>query len=148
MRGQLIFQFVLASFVFFALIFWVIGFLSGSYSDYSQRADLELKRAVLFSFSEILLKHVLSNPWPKLDSSKIDWFCYCEDCKSVAERFGLVYHSLAEQRVFKYRVEINGTVGGQRRWWKCGYPLPSRYLAIERYGLLEGRPVKVFIAVW
>ncbi|MEM5797815.1 MAG: hypothetical protein QXP39_02900 [Candidatus Aenigmatarchaeota archaeon] len=139
MIGQLTFQFVIAAFIFFALVVYVSGLMNSIFQNYIDLSDFEIRNEKLLTFSEALLKHGLTEDWPVLNKEKIEEFCNMPK-DDVIEMYNLKRLYAFGPQKYKYRLEILDK--------KCGDELPSNYASIKRFAILDNKLVSVFVAIW
>jgi hypothetical protein len=162
MKGQLVFEFVVAALFFLAIIIYTINYLNSTVflytSDYYENS-LESKA---WQVSEILVRIKgewtgdppmvpnvigLAEDWPVLDESKIDglnWYCsnYRDDTMQLLN---------IDPNIHGARLEINKTVsGGEVSLLVCGkLPRGIQNAKISRFGISEdGSLLKVLVWYW
>lgn len=74
MKGQAIFEFIVAAILFFGVVFYVITFLSTTVSDYSMESKLNNMESEAFSLSEYMVNIRLADEWPVMSYDKLQQF--------------------------------------------------------------------------
>jgi hypothetical protein len=72
MKGQAVFEFVVAAVIFFAIVFYMITFLDFNVLTYSEQSRLNNLEAKALEMSEYLVHVELAREWPVLSYSSID----------------------------------------------------------------------------
>ena len=166
MKGQMIFEFIIAAVVFFGIIFYVITYLNMQTSIYSgdyYENELENKAVQI---SELLVHnpgtwlalpngpvHVigLADEWPVLNDDKMrnlgllcnenyDYFLDLLDTE-LSTPYG--------NRLMKVMINITNIDTGQQLMG-CGYePENTTVVKVNRYGITKtGNIVKIVVGVW
>jgi len=146
MKGQLIFQFIIAAIIFFAIIIYTINFLNikaGYYADTMFTNDLEMK---LLTISEVLTKNTLSENWPVLDANKINDFI--SDCNQHKDD---VYRRLGIEN-YNFKISITSSKITNFNY-ECGdNPSGVNVAHIKRYAVVdwngEIKPVSMEMWLW
>lgn len=141
MRGQMVFEFIVAAALFFGIVFYVITYLSGIVSTYSNDfAGSSLENKVL-QISEFLVHSGLSDRWPVLNSTKMAEL----NLSCSADYAGLLQKLELEN--YKIRIQINET-GNTNPLVECGPDL-SRYakVNVKRFALSESGS-KLVMDLW
>jgi hypothetical protein len=153
-KGQLVFEFVIASVFFFYMVFYVINYLNSAalvfandfYVNSLEFKSLHVSEVLLHSRGtwngNVPLAPGLAVEWPVLNSTKIQYMdAYCiSDYYGLLEKLDVDYgtgHGI--------RIEINRTGGNMM---ECGH-IPEGIVntKIERFALSEGNEV-LFVGIW
>lgn len=71
MKGQAVFEFVVAVILFLGIIFYVINFLNSSVSNYSDESRLNTLEVKALEISEYLMHIGFTDDWPILSYQKL-----------------------------------------------------------------------------
>lgn len=123
--GQMIFEFIVAAMLFFAIIFYVINYMSGSVNTASAGLQSEIMESKVVQISEILVRTEgdwedgLGSPglvgeqgWPVLSNEKILWLGeYCTprtpNYKILKDRLGLMEGAFG--RTYELSIKISNS---------------------------------------
>lgn len=164
MKGQAIFEFIVAAVLFFGIIFYVINYLNFQMSAFSNdyfNNELENKAVQI---SELLVHnpgvwHVdgtpdvvgLSDRWPVLNNSKVNMLDeYCGvSYTQLMEKLDMETTFPYSRRLMKAMIEINET-GTNRNLLRCGTePENITVIKVSRYCVTEsGSVARMYVAVW
>jgi len=156
MKGQLVFEFLIAVMVFFGVLVYVINYLSTSFYTTRQEFASNSLESKAFSIGELLVLNKgnwsngvpavagLAEDWPVLNSSKIQWLqTYC-----VGNYGGLTRNLGIEERN-SLRIVVNES-GNPAGLVDCGPKIawPARAEA-RRVALSESKKVlSVYVGIW
>lgn len=151
-KGQAVFEFVIATVLFLAVVFYIINFLNATIYNYNSQFNNVILDSKSVQISEILVKDTgewvggvpvivgLSDEYPVMDINKIqDLESYCAtNYVDLIDNFNL------GRRKFR----INITVGGSD--YMCGPSVPNVPRSeTERFGILpDNSIVKLNVWVW
>jgi hypothetical protein len=159
MKGQMIFEFIVAAIVFFGIIFYVLSYLNVNVTTMSTDYYSNSLESKAVGISELLFKTQgfwvggipdsigLASEWPELDSQKIEWLrVYCLEAggyTDILDKLGLKEELPIGEVTYKVRVNI----GGERI---CGPSVPKDIGrgSITRYLVVDGNITKSEIFVW
>jgi len=143
MKGQAVFEFVVAAVLFFGIIFYVINFLSTSFYAHELQSHANNMESNSLEIAEFLVHIKLAKEWPVLSYDSIDDFngtCN-NDYVGVLEKFDLGENKL--------KIKINE---GGRVLLDCldDMTVPDTNRAeAERYALSEkNKIISVQVVVW
>jgi hypothetical protein len=144
MKGQMVFEFVVAAALFFGILFYVISNLNATVNTYSSDfAGSGLENKAL-QVSDFLLHFELTGEWPVLSSAKITAFelSYCDGGPgyvNLLQKLGMENN--------KIRIQMNET-GNSNPVLVCGPDLSSyAKTSIKRFALSDGGK-KLIMDVW
>jgi hypothetical protein len=153
MKGQLVFEFVLASLILFSVIIYAITYMTGSVGSYHGEFVSNSLESWVVKVSDVLLRSPergIVSEWPMLDSNKyaqLESECQ-SDYDMVIERFGLVRKVTYDRPLHLY-VSVEGVDGVT--YMTCGNVPPQRInrATITRFALLPSNDVaRVMVTVW
>lgn len=158
MKGQLVFEFMIAVVVFFGVVVYVLNYLNGNVSAYSADSLSESRQSKASQIGELLVLNKgnwaggipavvgLSEEWPVLNYSKIMWMN--ASCNSD-------YHGFMDKLGVPYRnglkIMVMDEQGGYLADCMWGKPVPANMAKAEakRYGLNQtGSVLAVSVYVW
>ncbi len=159
MKGQLVFEFMIAVVIFFGLIFYVLNYLNGTVAGYSADYSAESMESRASQIGEMLVMNrgvwVSGNPlvtgiaenWPVLNSTKISWLN--SSCNTGYEAFAAKLDVPPGKRL-KLTV-INENSGSKMADCKWGQAVSGNVTKAEttRYAVLTtGDVVSVYVCIW
>lgn len=159
MKGQLIFQFMIAVVIFFGVMFYVLNYLNGTVAGFSADFSSESMESRASQIGEMLVmnkgKWVSGNPdvvglaeeWPVLNSTKIAWLN--SSCNSGYEAFAAKLAVPPGKRL-KITV-INETSKAKMAECKWGQTVSGNATKAEttRYAVLNTSDVvSVYVCIW
>ncbi len=148
MKGQMVFEFVVASLILFSIIIYTISFLSNDFNMRRNSFISDRLESNALRVSNILLgsqENGLIGEWPRLDPNKL--IASCGDYRSMQKSLGLK----EEEPYVKY-MNFNVTVedsSGVRR--TCGRDPPESTGSghVTRYALAPSDEIaKIDVTVW
>jgi len=174
-KGQLVFEFLVAVLIFFGILFYVLNYLGSSVSSYREAYASESMGGLSYKIGELLAMNKgnwtgasprmvpgvlgLAEDWPVLNYSKIQslqWYCnnrpeYYDDLKRKL--------SLGEERNFGIVInEINRSGGivnmvncpQDEITCSCRIPKAIRRSEVKMYGVLDtnGNVIVIYSHVW
>jgi len=155
MKGQMVFEFVIAALILFTIVVYVINFLASAMGAYHSRFSGSFLESKAIQISEVLMNDPvegLSYEWPQLDAEKMaDFDAGCQDVDSyiaLIGDFGLVenepfeiYHHMS--------IMVNSTDGTS--YVDCGRTPPEMMTrsVVTRFGVLpSGGLATIQVMVW
>jgi hypothetical protein len=161
MKGQMIFEFVVAAMLFFAIIFYVMGFLGSSVDAFSSGHHENFMQNKAIQISELLVRNPgvwssgvpttvgLAKDWPVISANKTRWFdSYCDtDYEGLLDMLDVF--EVIESNITRY-YNLNVRVGGRQNM-TCGPPVPDRgeVYRMQRFALAEDSSVlNLTVSVW
>ena len=164
MKGQMVFEFIIATVLFFSIVFYVLNFLNTQTEIYSADYLTNELQSKGFQISEMLVHNQgiwyddgsasvigLSNKWPILNSTKINMLeDYClNHYDELLEKLDMEMATPYGTRFMKIVIEINET-GTENEIMKCGYePQNITVVRVERYGITEeDKILRISVGVW
>ena len=162
----MVFEFVVAAIIFFAIVLYTINYLNSSVSAFSGDSytnNLEMKA---IQISEVLVHNRglwdgsapkivgLSREWPVLDSEKIQELnVFCNDPTNpdnyayLLENLGLKENRFGGTQTYRIKIVINER-GNPAALLDCGpTPPEKRRVAVERFALSGGNKI-LSVNVW
>lgn len=163
MKGQMVFEFVVAAVIFFGIIFYTINYLNSSVSAFSGDLYINNLETKVVQISELLVhssgvwddstpKTVgLSKKWPVLNMTKIqllDDFCnYTANYTYLLQNLGLEESRFGGTQTYSIKIRINES-DNPVALLDCGPSLPEkRMVNIKRFALSEDNKI-LRINVW
>jgi hypothetical protein len=161
MKGQMIFEFVVAAMIFFGVLFYIISLLNDNVRTFSTDSFEDSMHTKVLQISEHVLHSKgnwdgvepdigLAKHWPVLSYEKIEKFSsYCdENYHSLVEMLGLVetYYAIGTLRHnIKIEIDDNGNV-----ILNCGPDkIPKRYFSVRRFAVSENNTIlKIDFKIW
>jgi len=153
MKGQLIFEFVIAALVFFVVLFYVIVYMSGAINTYHLTFKNDNLESRTVRASEIIMtdsdRGVVSR-WPVIDSNAMTAFAVsCNDYTSLLNNLELL-ETTPVQRYYNTNITISDGSGSVLM--SCGRDIPptGTLSSVTRYGYISDTKIlaKVSITVW
>jgi hypothetical protein len=127
-KGQLVFEFIIAAFILFAVIIYVLNFLSITVNQMHESFLASIMEGKALQISEVLMHdpvNGLASEWPMLSKAKMESFnTSCSDVdgyKNLLESFGVV-EKTPQSEMHHVRILVNESAG--REYVKCGYNPP------------------------
>lgn len=156
MKGQAVFEFIVAAVLFFALVFYVLNFMNMTVSGYSRDARLSQLESRALAVSDYLVHVNLTKEWPVLSYEKMAQFdstCNDEDkYVKMLEKYDMYTSSIpGTDIVIAGRMKVRaGEKGRKLIDCKQGTAPPEVQRAeAERYALSEnGSLVNISVVVW
>ncbi len=155
MKGQMVFEFVIAALILFTIIIYVLNFLSSMMGVYHARFVGSSLESKAIQVSEVLMNDPvegLSQEWPRLDGEKMsDFDAECQDADgymALIKQFGLVENEPFEM-YHHMNIMVNATDG--TGYVNCGRTPPARMTrsVVTRFGILpSGGLATVQVMVW
>ena len=146
MKGQLILEFVIAGFIFFAIVIYTINYLNVNVSDFNGKFYQNYLQTKALQISEILMDDASSlglMNGGEFDMTKIQNFnsSYCNPggvYKNLAEKLNLYQKTIYGTLPNDVRLEMNTTAGAMLL--DCGPRMPRNITRAEigRLGILQG----------
>jgi hypothetical protein len=167
MKGQMVFEFVIAAVVFFGIVLYVINYLNTEMVTYSSDYFTNELESKAVQISELLVHNpgeweslpvgnawvlgLAAEEWPVLDDEKISnlgLLCK-EDYDGVLELLDMEVSTPYGRRLMKAMINIT-EVGTESVIMECGYePVDVTFVSINRFAVTEnGKTVKMAVAVW
>ena len=161
MKGQLVFEFIIAAIIFIGIIVFVLNILNANVSIFSSQYQAYNLESKVIAASEVLVHTQggvgVALDWPVLDQVKLDELNdvvtgLCADVdvryKRLLELLNLVERP-GLQNTYNVNIEITGLQTGDN-YLNCGKTFPEGVFSasIERFAILEGEPVRVTVNVW
>jgi hypothetical protein len=162
MKGQMIFEFIIAAVLFFAIVFYIINVLGVNVSSFSSSSQLDVFQSKALQISEMLVSSKgvwngvepavvgLVKDAPVLDSEKIQNFnITCRmNYAGLKEKLGLkeyLYEDVEKEYNAKIRIYKN-----QTEIVDCGpYEPPKERGGVKRFALSDdGEIITVRVEVW
>jgi len=149
MKAQMVFEFVLATILFFAVVFYIINYLSFSMDAFGRSLYSDRLESRVVQISELLVKNRgvwegydpvvlgLAKDWPVLSYDKIQGLnqTCAENYSRIIELLDLGQHSI--------RIQINESGKGEPLV-DCGqFSLGVSRAGVKRFALSEGNEVLV-----
>jgi len=159
MKGQFVFEFLLAGVIFFAIVLYAMNYLNVNVSDFKVRFYSDKLQSKALQISEVLGNEKSSLGLVERPSlfnrSRIDNFnaTYCSDQNGymrLREDFDLMEKGEYGERA--HNVNITLTTESGLILLQCGYTIPTgtERAETERFGVFNenGELVKLRIIVW
>lgn len=162
MKGQLVFEFLVAVMVFFGIVLYSLNYLSWTVSGYSSGLSMENMESKASQIGEVLVMNEgkwaggnpvvmgLAKDWPVLNSTKISWLN--SSCNNDYGRFS---DKLGMQPKHRVKITISetqadGTVLVRAEcMWGQAVPGYVNKAEAKRYALSEsGNVLTVYVLVW
>jgi hypothetical protein len=160
MKGQLVFEFVVATLFFLAIVMYTLNYLSSTVFLYANDYNMNTMESKVWQVSEVLVREQgdwsgsppaflgLANQWPEMNETKIwDFGTFC-----LNDELGVMDLLNVDHSVHGIKIEINKTVSGvDQNMIECGVlPRGLPNTKITRYGIseLDGNLVKVRVWYW
>lgn len=163
LKGQLVFQFIVAATVFFSIVLFIITYLNNIVSSFSNDFFMDVLQSKAVEVSEILVHDPgmwgangpeivgLADSWPVLNSTKIGMLVsYCHgNYTGLLQKLGLEEKltEYAQERILNVNIKI---VQANTRLLDCGPDPPSvRTGNMERFAVSgNGGLLRIDVAVW
>jgi len=160
MKGQLVFEFIVAVLIFFGIVFYAINYLSWTVSGYSSDFSAENMESEASQIGELLVLNKgnwsggnpvtlgLAQEWPVLNSTKISWLN--ASCNTLPSGYAKIMENLDVHP--RYRMKI--TIRNETAFLvDCGLgaPISGNVTKAEtkRYALSEsGSVLVVYVTIW
>jgi len=145
MKGQAVFEFVVAAMLFFVIIFYMLSFLSTTVSSYRSGFGINRLEAKAIDVSDALVRINLTEKYPVLSYGRIgylDGYCaHGDNYVRLLSRFG-IYWTGGGMRI--------SVKEGRKTILDCGDFPPDAYTAtVDRYMLSENNTLLgVGVVVW
>ncbi len=157
MKGQLVFEFLVAVLVFFGIVFYVINYLSWTVSGYSNDFSAENMESEASQIGELLVLNKgswsggvpivvgLAQEWPVLNSTKISWLN--ASCNSD---YGGFVKKLDVHPKYRMKITIrNETAFLADCRWSQAISGNVTKAETKRYALSEsGSVLAVYVTIW
>jgi hypothetical protein len=157
MKGQLVFEFLVAVLIFFGIIFYAINYLSWTVSGYSSDFSVENMESEASQIGELLVLNkgnwLGGNPitvgvgqeWPVLNSTKISWLN-----TSCNNNYANFMGKLDVHPRYRVKITIKNKTSflADCRW---GLSIPDNVTKAEtkRYAISEsGDLLTVYVGIW
>ena len=160
MKGQMIFEFMVAAVIFIGIVLYIIMYMSGSIGSFSSEAHSNFLETKAVQISELLVKSPgvwddgvpvqpgLALDWPVLDPVKVgDFQAYCQDegnTDDLQEKLGLVERGAFFDRTYSTRIAGAGVDCSTGTF----SPEEPQGAYIRRYAVLDGETVALDVWVW
>jgi hypothetical protein len=164
MKGQLVFEFVIAAFILFAIVIYSINYMAISMNRYHERFLSNFLESRSLQISEVLMNdpvNGLVSRWPLLDMQKMDDFnrsCYTDDgYLDMLYNFSMI-EDIPYTELHHLHVLVNATDGEE--YVDCGRSPPQNitamhYIAssatVTRFGYIpppENKIAMIEVVVW
>lgn len=158
MKGQFVFEFLIAGIIFFSIVLYAMNYLNVNVSDFRERFYMDKLQSKALQISDILGNDksplsVVESPF-LFTTSRIDAFntTYCDlgGYTRLRVDFELVEKTSYGERL--HNVNIILVTADGTPLLQCGYTVPrgTERAEIERFGVLKenGELVKMKIVVW
>jgi hypothetical protein len=152
LKGQLVFEFVIAAVIMFSIIVYSISFLNNRMDAYHTGFVSNSMESKAVKVTSMLLNQGcgIVGEWPMLDSGRCALLeSECEnDYDSVLARFGLE-RRVSYDRPVHLQISIEGLGGAS--YMTCGNSPPERVskVAVTRFVLLPSREIaRLRVTVW
>ncbi len=151
-KGQLVFEFVIASLILFSVIFYTINFISSDFNLRHNRFLSDRLEGNAIRVSDILLsnnQNGLTSGWPLLDQDRIDEFMIqCGDYIGTLKEMGL-----KEEAPYVRYIHMNVTVtdSSPQTYLSCGRSPPENAAkaVVTRFALSPGnRIARIDVTLW
>jgi len=154
MKGQLVFEFILASIILFSIIIYTIDFMSSNMRLYNAEFLKNFLENKALQVSEILMNDPVNGfvtEWPLLSLGKMRDFN--ETCYDVDNYIELLNNfSLVEQEPYSTYYQLSIVVNGSgTKYVDCGRQPPQKITraTVTRFGLLPSNDIAtVQIMIW
>lgn len=145
MKGQFVFEFLIAGLIFFAVVLYAMNYLNVNVSDFRGRFQTDKLQSKAVQMSEILGSE--KSPLGLVDSpslfnrSKIENFnaTYCgfNGYTKLRKDFDLIERTNYGERMYNTNITVTGEFGDPVL--DCGHSIPrgTGKAEIERFGVLE-----------
>ncbi|MCD6496254.1 MAG: hypothetical protein J7K54_03210 [Candidatus Aenigmarchaeota archaeon] len=151
-KGQIVFEFVIASLIVFAVIFYTIAFVSGDFNSRHVRYSSDRLEENAVRVTEMLAGSTgngIFSEWPKLDTVKMQDF----QSMCTTDYIGLLDNlSLREESPYISYIHMNLTVSdGTTTYINCGRTPPEGEgkAVINRYGLSPANKIaRISLFLW
>ncbi len=157
----MVFEFVVAAVIFFAVVFYTINYLNSGVSAFSGGSYVNNLEIRAIQISELLVHDPgvwedstpkivgLSKEWPVLNMTKIqllDGFCnYSANYTYLLQNLGLEESRFGSRRIYNVSIKINE---GDNVLLDCGLNPPEKMMVnVERFALSEGDKI-LTVNVW
>jgi hypothetical protein len=154
MKGQFIFEFLVAGIVFFAIILYMINYLNVNVLDFKNRFYMDELESKALKVSEMLTgeKSNLSlvDRWPVFSESKIkDFNDYCKDnYDKLVRDLDLWERTVYGERPHKVKIKINTTSGSLLDCGPANLPDSASIAEAERFGVLNTAKELIILKVF
>lgn len=151
-KGQAVFEFVISTILFFAVIFYILNFLNATIFTFNAEYNNAVLESKSVQVSELLLKDKgkwysgkpsivgLASEWPVLNETKI--INFNNYCNSESNYINLIDNFNLGRRKFNINVTTDSDT------YICGPSVPDVSRSVtQRFGLLEDDS-KVRVTVW
>ena len=151
-KGQAVFEFVIATILFFAIIFYILNFLNATIFNYNSQFNNIVLESKSVQISELLVKDAgkwsgetpiiigVADEYPVLNETKmINLENYC-----ITNYIDLIDNFNLDRRKFRINITTDSNS------YLCGPPVPSVTRSkTERFGILpDDSIVRVDVWVW
>jgi len=160
MKGQLVFEFIVAVLIFFGIVFYAINYLSWTVSGYSSGFSVDNMESEALRIGELLVLNSgnwsggnpitvgLAEDWPVLNSTKISWLN--TSCNALPSGYAKITESLDVHPRYRMKIIIRNETSFLV---DCGLGVPisgnSTKAETKRYALSEsGSVLSVFVTIW
>jgi len=161
MKGQLVFEFVIAIFILFGIIIYAIDYLSTNMNTYHARFLSNFLESRAIQISEVLLNDPVNgivSEWPLLDKTKMQDFnhtCYY-NYLDVLYNFSMI-EDLPYTQLYHMHVQVNSTDGYE--YVVCGRTPPENITiwhhiasraTVTRFGFVpaDNKIATIEVVVW
>jgi hypothetical protein len=158
MKGQFVFEFIIAGIIFFSIVLYAMNYLNMNVSVFRERFYTDRLQSKALQISDILGNEnsplgIVERPFV-FDTERIKNFnaTYCDDggYTGLREDFELVDKTAYGERLHNVNITL-ATVAGTPLL-QCGYTVPSgtEKAEVERFGILNENKelVRMKIVVW
>ncbi|UCD07532.1 MAG: hypothetical protein JSW41_00985 [Candidatus Aenigmatarchaeota archaeon] len=163
MKGQMVFEFVIAAVIFFGIVFYTVNYLSSSFSSFSNDLYMNDLESKVIQVSDLLVHNQglwengkpkiigLSKEWPVLDAAKIqDFEDFCNDPANytyLLENLGLDEIKFGVVQTHRIKIKIDDDSG---TLVDCGPSPPEKQMvSIERFALSEYNDIlRINVWIW
>jgi len=159
LKGQLVFEFIVATLFFLAIIMYTINYLNSTVFLYSSDHHINILESKAWQISEVLVRSQgdwsgspplalgLANEWPELDEDKIsDLETLCQSSMNDVIRLLNV-----DSQMHWIALEVNKSLGsgGETNLLECG-SLPSgiQNARVTRFGISDMDQKLLKVTVW
>ena len=170
MKGQMIFEFVIAAVLFFGIVFYSINLMNSEVNVYSGDYFMNELENKAIQVSELLVHNPgiwygdeatadmdivgLSNGWPIMNSTKtnlLEDYCFNNGYGAyLADNLDAELSTPYGGRKMKVYLRINEINPDKELVYSCGYePEDVTFARVDRFGITEdGDMINISVGVW
>ena len=166
MKGQLVFEFIIAAIIFIGIIVFVLNILNANVSIFSSEYQAYNLESKAIAASEAFVRTAsgvgVALDWPVLDPDKLTELVVLDMdgnanglCNDIDNQYDTLLSllNLVErpglQNTYNVNIEVD-KLDDSFNYLNCGKTFPEGVFSasIERFAILEGAPVRVVVNVW